>query len=170
MKTIARILLWSLAAAATARAASDPENRGGAAQSEDRGSAAPVTAERAGAAGPTAEERSRQRFEEMLAKMQSAIEEIAELYGSPSFLEVFTNDRERADELRSRLAAVGSAAGARRELAELARRREEMLNDLALREKESRRLTEKLVRQRAALEALAAAVEQARRATEESAR
>jgi hypothetical protein len=125
---------------------------------------------RAEAPAPTASERARQRYEEMLAKMQSAIEEIAELYGSPSFLEVFTNDRERADELRSRLAAVGTAAAARRELAELARRREDLLNDLALREKESRRIADKLVRQRAALEALASALDLARRATEDSAR
>jgi DNA repair ATPase RecN len=160
MKRVLLVLFWVLGAAAVA-AAPAPDNRGGASE---------ATADRSTSAGPTASERARQRYEEMLAKMQSAIEEIAELYGSPSFLEVFTNDRERAEELKSRLAAVGSAAAAQRELAELARRREELLNDLALREKESRRLTDKLTRQRAALEALAAAVEQARRATEESAR
>lgn len=119
---------------------------------------------------PTADERARQRYEEMLAKMQSAIEEIAELYGSPSFLEVFTNDRERADDLKSRLAAVGTAAAARREVADLTRRKEELLNDLALRQQESRRLTDKLARQRAALDALAAAMDQARRAAEETVR
>jgi DNA repair exonuclease SbcCD ATPase subunit len=154
------VLFWLLGAAAVA-AAPAAENRAG---------AAGAMTDRSAAAGPTADERARQRYEEMLAKMQSAIEEIAELYGSPSFLEVFTNDRERANDLKSRLAAVGSAAAAQRELADLARRREELLNDLALREKEARRLTDKLARQRAALEALAAAVEQARRATEDSAR
>jgi len=123
-----------------------------------------------GEAPPTADERARQRYEEMLAKMQSAIEEIAELYGSPSFLEVFTNDRERADDLKSRLAAVGTAAAARREVADLTRRKEELLNDLALRQQESRRLTDKLARQRAALDALAAAMDQARRAAEETVR
>jgi DNA repair ATPase RecN len=160
MKSRWLIPLWVVGAAAVAAAPAQ----------ENRGAAAGATADRPASTGPTADERARQRYDEMLAKMQSAIEEIAELYGSPSFLEVFTNDRERADDLKSRLAAVASAAAAQRELAELARRREELLNDLALREKESRRLTDKLTRQRAALEALAAAVEQARRATEESAR
>jgi DNA repair ATPase RecN len=158
MKIAVLLLVWMGAAAV---AAAGPDSRG------DR---AATMSDRAASTGPTAEERAHQRYEEMLAKMQSAIEEIAELYGSPSFLEVFTNDRERANDLKSRLAAVGSAASARRELADLAHRREELLNDLALKEKESRRLTEKLGRQRAALEALAAAVDQARRATEESAR
>jgi hypothetical protein len=56
-----------------------------------------------------------------------------------------------------------------RELSDLQHRRDDLLNDLALKQREASRLAARLVRQRAALEALASAVEQARKAVEETA-
>lgn len=110
------------------------------------------------------------RYGEMLGKMQAAVEEVAQLYGNPIFLQVFTNDVGRADELKRSLRSAKSGEQIQRELSELERRREELLSDIALKQREAGRLSERLVRQRAALDALAAAVEQARKAVEETAK
>jgi len=109
-----------------------------------------------------ASRRASKRYEEMLSKMQAAVEEVAQLYGNPVFLQVFTNDTERAEELKERLRLARSEK-------DLQHRRDDLLNDLALKQREASRLAARLVRQRAALEALASAVEQARKAVEETA-
>jgi uncharacterized protein YjiS (DUF1127 family) len=127
----------------------------------------------AGVAAATANDsnaRADKRYEEMLGKMQAAVEEIAQLYGNPVFLQVFTNDIDRVSELKERLHSARSGDELRRELADLQKKRDDLLNDIALREREAARLTSRLVRQRAALDALAEAVEQARKAVEETAR
>jgi multidrug resistance efflux pump len=110
------------------------------------------------------------RYEEMLDRMQAAVEEVAQVYGNPTFLQVFTNDAGRASDLRQRLAAARSGEEAKQALAKLEKRREELSADIALKEREAAKLTAKLERQRAALDALAAAVEQARRAVEDTAK
>jgi septal ring factor EnvC (AmiA/AmiB activator) len=104
----------------------------------------------------------------MLSKMQAAVEEIAQLYGNPVFLQVFTNDVERAAELKQRLRAAQSDEQVRREIADIEKKRDDLLNDIALKEREAARLTDRIVRQRAALDALANAVENARKAVEET--
>ncbi len=114
--------------------------------------------------------RADKRFDEMLNRMQAAVEEIAQLYGNPVFLQVFTNDAERASELKQRLRAARTGDEIRREVTELEKRRDDLLSDIALREREVARLSGRLVRQRVALDALAAAVEQARKAVEDTAR
>jgi hypothetical protein len=106
----------------------------------------------------------------MLGKMQAAVEEIAQLYGNPVFLQVFTNDAERASALKERLKLAKTGDDASHELADLQKKREDLLNDIALKQREADRLTSRLVRQRAALEALSEAVDQARKAVEETAR
>ena len=113
--------------------------------------------------------RADKRYEEMLRKMQAAVEEVAQLYGNPTFLQVFTNDSDRAAELKKRLQAARSDEEIKRELATLEKRRDDLLNDLALKQREAARMAARLVRQRAALDALAAAVEQARKAVEDTA-
>jgi chromosome segregation ATPase len=118
--------------------------------------------------GRERDRRAGQRYEEMLAKMQAAVEEIAQLYGNPDFLQVFTNDPDRAAELKRRLRSERKGEEIQRELADLEKRRDDLLNDIALRQKEASRLTARLTRQRAALDAVAAAVEQAREAVEET--
>ena len=110
------------------------------------------------------------RYEEMLTRMQDAVEEIAQLYGNPTFLEVFTNDPERASDLKNRLRAERTSEQVRQEASDLQRKRDDLLGDIALRKRESTRLAEKLARQRAALDSLAHAVEQAQKAVEETAR
>lgn len=112
--------------------------------------------------------RADKRLEEMLGKMQASVEEIAQLYGNPVFLQVFTNDLDRATELKQRLRAARSDEDIRRELADLEKKRDDLLNDIALKEKEATRLASRLVRQRAALDSLAAAFEQARKSVEET--
>jgi hypothetical protein len=119
-------------------------------------------------AGPDA--RADKRYDEMLSKMQAAVEEIAQLYGNPVFLQVFTNDVERAAELKQRLRAAQSNEQIRREIADVEKKRDDILNDIALKEREAARLTDRIVRQRAALEALANAIENARKAVEETTR
>jgi hypothetical protein len=117
-----------------------------------------------------AAKRADKRYEEMLNKMQAAVEEIALLYGNPVFLQVFTNDVDRASELKLRLKAARSGDDIRRELANLEKQRAELLSDIALKEREAAKLGDRLVRQRAALDALSAAVEQARKAVEDTAK
>jgi hypothetical protein len=112
--------------------------------------------------------RADKRYEEMLGKMQAAVEEIAELYGNPVFLQVFTNDEERAAELKKRLRSAQSGDEVKRELAALEKKRDDLLSDIALKEREAARLTSRLARQRLALDVVAAAVEQARTAVEET--
>ncbi len=106
----------------------------------------------------------------MLGKMQAAVEEIAQLYGNPVFLQVFTNDEERASQLKERLRLAKTGDDVGHELADLQKKREDLLNDIALKQREADRLTSRLVRQRAALEALSEAVDQARKAVEETTR
>jgi hypothetical protein len=114
------------------------------------------------------EMRADARYEEMLDKMEAAVEEIAQLYGNPTFVQIFTNDGERATELKERLKTDRRAADIRLEIEELEKRRGDLIDDISLKKKEARMLGEKLARQRAALDALAAAVEQARRAVEDT--
>jgi hypothetical protein len=112
--------------------------------------------------------RAEKRYEEMLSKMQAAVEEIAQLYGNPVFLQVFTNDSERATELKQRLRAAQSDEQVRREITDIEKKRDDLLNDIALKEREASRLTSRIVRQRAALDALSSAMEQARKAVEDT--
>jgi hypothetical protein len=125
---------------------------------------------RAVTGGLDAERRADKRYGEMLDKMQAAVEEIAQLYGNPVFLQVFTNDAEQASKLKERLKAARAGEVIRRELADLEKKREDLLNEIALREREVTKLSGRLVRQRAALDALAVAVEQARNAVEDTAK
>jgi DNA repair ATPase RecN len=119
---------------------------------------------------PDEESRASERYDEMLGRMQNALEEIAQQYGNPLFLQVFTNDPERAAELKARLISDRRAEDIRRELVSLERRRADLLSDLAFKEQQTKKLEEKLVRQRTALDALATAIEQARRAVEDTSR
>jgi chromosome segregation ATPase len=131
----------------------------------------PKNGDPAGVAAPDAADsavRADKRYDEMLGKMQAAVEEIAQLYGNPVFLQVFTNDVERAAELKERLRVARSQGDIRREIAELEKKRDDLRNEIALKEREAARLSSRLVRQRAALDAVAAAVEQARKAVEET--
>jgi len=125
---------------------------------------------RADGAEDEGKHRAEKRFDEMLDKMRAAVEEIAQLYGNPLFLQVFTNDAGRATELKQRLKASQTEQDIRGELADLARKRDDLLNDIALKEREAARLADRLVRRRAALDALAKAVDQARKAVDDSAR
>src|SRR5665213_1265392 len=102
-----------------------------------KGDAAPAPSSPTAADSAT---RADKRLEEMLGKMQASVEEIAQLYGNPVFLQVFTNDLGRATELKQRLRGARSDEDIRRELADLEKRRDDLLNDIALREKEEARL------------------------------
>jgi chromosome segregation ATPase len=114
------------------------------------------------------ESRADKRYAEMLNKMQEAVEEIAQLYGNPIFLQIFTNDADRASELKERLGSARRIEDIRHEVEGLERKQEELINDIALKQREAARLSEKLVRQRKALDGLAAAFDQARDAVEDT--
>jgi len=120
-------------------------------------------------AGPTEmEKKADKRYNEMLGKMQAAIEEIAQLYGNPDFLQVFTNDIERASELKTRLKAARNAKDINQELEGLEKKRDDLLTDIALKTRETSRLEDKIIRQRRALDALADAIDQAKNAVEDT--
>ncbi|HZZ19810.1 MAG TPA: hypothetical protein VFE25_10595 [Opitutaceae bacterium] len=112
--------------------------------------------------------RADRRYEEMLSRMQSSIEDIAQMYGNPTFLQIFTNDVARAAELKERLHSEKSGQAIEKELRELTRKRDGLLDDIALKERETARLTRKLAAQRAALDAVAGAIEQAKSAVEDT--
>jgi len=113
---------------------------------------------------------AQKRYDEMLSRMRAAVEEVAQLYGNPTFLEVFTNDPEKAADLKRRLRTDRTGEQVRAEAADLLKKRDDLIGDIALRRKESARLAERLARQRAALDAVALAVEQARKAVEDTSR
>ena len=75
--------------------------------------------------------------------MQASIEEIAQLYGNPTFLQVFTNDVDRAAELKRRLRASKSDDEIEKDLRSLQGKRAELEDDIALKERESARLARK---------------------------
>ena len=136
--------------------------------------AAPVVAAAAATALPTPspEEmaaRAATREKEMQNKMQAAVEEIAQLYGNPRFIQTFSNDPELANEFRARLSSAREISTIKAEVAALTQKRDDVLNDIAVREKEIKRLTERMARTRSALDNVAGAVDQARRSMEESA-
>lgn len=114
--------------------------------------------------------RADKRYEEMLDRMQAAVEEVAQLYGNPTFLQVFTNDPIRATKLRQRLRDSQASDDVGLETAALQKKRDDLAGSVALLERESSRLAARLARQRAALDALAAAVEQAKKAVEDTTR
>src|SRR5450432_1333304 len=89
----------------------------------------------AGPGEPNSAERADKRYQEMLGRMQASIEEIAQLYGNPVFLQVFTNDVERASELKRRLRSARSGDEIEGELQRLERRRSELRDDIALKER-----------------------------------
>jgi hypothetical protein len=112
--------------------------------------------------------RADKRYEEMLSRMQASIEDIAQMYGNPVFLQIFTNDVSRASELKQRLHAEKTTQEVEKELRELALKRESLMDDIALKEREAAKLTRRLAVQRAALDAVAGAIEQARTAVEDT--
>lgn len=113
--------------------------------------------------------RAEKRYSEMLDRMQAAVEEVAQLYGNPTFLQVFTNDSSRATQLRQRLKDSKSIDAVRSELASLQKKRDDLAGSVALMERESAKLTARLTRQRSALDTLGAAFELARKAVEDTA-
>jgi chromosome segregation ATPase len=110
------------------------------------------------------------RYAEMLEKMQASIEEIAGLYGNPTFLQIFTNDPERAAQLKQRLRTDRREEALRGEMRDLEAKRDELRGDLALKEREAAKLAARLARQRSALDAISGALEAARKAVEDTAR
>jgi hypothetical protein len=116
------------------------------------------------------EARAEKRYNEMLGKMQKAVEEIAQLYGNPTFLQIFTNDVDQASELKNRLKLAQRLVDIRLEVEDLEKTRDELLSDIALRQREAGKLSEKLLRQRKTLASIAAALEQARNTAEDTVR
>ena len=109
-----------------------------------------------------------QRYQEMLSRMQRSIEDIAQLYGNPLFVQLFTNDPPKAEEFRRRLALSEGTDELRARHEELIKRRDELAKVVALQERESASMGERLARQRAALDSVVKAVEAAQRAIEGS--
>jgi hypothetical protein len=114
--------------------------------------------------------RADKRYEEMLGKMQAAVEQIAQLYGNPLFLQVYTNDADRALELKERLKADRRGRDLRLEVEGLEKKRDELLDEIALKERQTRELSEKLIRQRLALDNMSTAIEQAKRSVDDTTR
>jgi seryl-tRNA synthetase len=110
--------------------------------------------------------RADRHYDEMLGKMQTAVEEVAQLYGNPLFLQVFTNDPERARELKEILKADRRTGDLQLEVDDLEKKRDELLDDIALKERQTKELRESLARQKLALDTASSAIEQAKRAVE----
>jgi hypothetical protein len=119
---------------------------------------------------PSPSDSAEKRYDEMLSKMREAVQSIAESYGNPMFVQVFTNDREKAVMLKQRLQSSKRGEEIRLELTKLEKRRDELMNDIALKSKEASMLSDRLARQRSALDALAAVIERANNAVEDTSR
>ena len=165
MKTILKLIAVAVLGGAVRSAAAEPPVPGSVLETGSHATPVETPADPSDAA-----RRAARRYDEMLDKMQAAVEEIAQLYGNPIFLQVFTNDPDRASDLKQRLKAAQSSEEIRKEVAKLEKKRDDLLSDIALREREVVRVSGRLSRQRAALDAIAAAVEQARAAVENSSR
>jgi hypothetical protein len=122
----------------------------------------------AAAVDKDAPSRADKRYEEMLSRMQASIEDIAQMYGNPVFLQIFTNDVSRASALKQRLHAEKTTQEVEKDLRELALKRDSLMEDIALKEREAAKLTRRLAVQRAALDAVAGAIEQAKTAVEDT--
>jgi hypothetical protein len=118
--------------------------------------------------GPTAGIQSNGSAE-MLDRMQAAVQEVAELYGNPPFLEVFTNDPERAQVLKGRLKGLAGSREMEARITALTKQREQLESEILIKRKESDRLTQRLILQRRALDALADAMDRAKAAVEDTA-
>jgi hypothetical protein len=165
MKTIFKLIAVAALWGPIRGAAGEPPVQGPATEAASHGTPLETPADPS-----DADRRAARRYDEMLDKMQAAVEEIAQLYGNPIFLQVFTNDPDRASDLKQRLKAAQTSEEIRKEVAKLEKKRDDLLSDIALREREVARVSGRLSRQRAALDAIAAAVEQARAAVENSSR
>jgi hypothetical protein len=119
---------------------------------------------------PSPSDNAEKRYEEMLSKMREAVQGIAESYGNPMFIQVFTNDREKAVMLKQRLQSSKHGEEIRLELSNLEKKRDELMSDIALKSKEASKLSDRLARQRSALDALAAVIERANNAVEDTSR
>jgi hypothetical protein len=115
-------------------------------------------------------DRADKRFDEMLSKMRDAVQGIAESYGNPIFIQVFTNDREKALLLKQRLQSSKRGEQIRVELSNLEKKRDDLISDIALKTQEASKLSDRLARQRSALDALASVVERADNAVEDTSR
>ena len=102
----------------------------------------------------------------MFGKMRAAVEEIAALYGDPLFVQVFTNDRTKAAELRARLAETESLAALRSETETLKAERGKLEDEVARDRRQAALLSDRLARQRAALDVVAKAVDRVNQAVE----
>ncbi len=165
MKTIFKLIAVAMLGGPIRWAAGETPVQGPPPETASRGTPVETPADPGDAA-----RRAARRYDEMLDKMQAAVEEIAQLYGNPIFLQVFTNDPDRASDLKQRLKAAETSEEIRKEVAKLEKKRDDLLSDIALREREVARVSGRLSRQRAALDAIATAVEQARAAVESSSR
>src|ERR1700679_1052806 len=70
------------------------------------------------------------RYQEMLSKMREAEEGIAESSGNPMFIQLFTNDREKAMMVKQRLQSTKRGEEIRFELSSLEKRRDELMSDI----------------------------------------
>ena len=105
-------------------------------------------------------------LKEMFGKMRAAVEEIAALYGDPLVVQVFTNDRTKAAELRARLAETESLAALRSETETLKAERGKLEDEVARDRRQAALLSDRLARQRAALDVVAKAVDRVNQAVE----
>jgi hypothetical protein len=119
---------------------------------------------------PNPSDDAEKRYEEMLSKMREAVQGIAESYGNPMFIQVFTNDREKAALLIQRLQTSKRGEEIRLEVSNLEKKRDELRSDIALKGKEASKLSDRIARQRSALDALAAVIERANNAVEDTSR
>src|ERR1700722_5277545 len=70
------------------------------------------------------------RYDEMLGKMREAVEGIAASYGNPMFIQVFTNDLEKAVVLKRRLQSAKRGDEIRLELSSLEKRRDDLISEI----------------------------------------
>lgn len=111
-----------------------------------------------------------EREKEMLSRMDAAVQQVAGLYGNPRFVRLVTNDAAAAKQFQERLEISRSRDSLRGELAELEKRKKQLDEDIALRSKTLTDMDGRLIRSRAALDAISKAGDDMKRLVEDAAK
>jgi hypothetical protein len=139
-----------------------------------RPTSAPVQEEQAVAPPPEAHGQpsdalAAEREKEMFGKMDSAVQQIAGLYGNPRFVRLMTNDPSAADQFKARLDLTAARGTLEDSVADLSKQKAALDADIAIRAKTLAAMDERLIRARAALDAFGKAGSEMTRMIEQAA-
>lgn len=150
----------ALGALNVAHAQAQPQQGAGAAPSPSQVASNPTP----GNAQQTQQALANEKLAEMNAKMIAAFDRIAAEYGNPTIIRVFTNDPEKGEELKQRLALLQDVEKLRAEKGSLVKAVSSLKADKALRVEELASLDARINKHRIALAAFVRLADEAEKA------